>query len=54
MPVIKKGQKSYKNHKFCHICREKLNEEFNGNKNYRKVSNHCSYMGKYTGAAHSI
>ena len=38
---------------FCQICEDELNEDFNEDKNYHKVPNHCHYTGKYTGAAHS-
>lgn len=36
--------------KTCHIC----GDELSGNKNYCKIRDHCHYMGKYWGAAHSV
>ena len=54
LPLAKKEKNSYKKQNFCHICKEKLNEEFNEDENYLKVYNHCHYTGKYRCAAHSI
>ena len=52
--LCKRKKKLHKKQKFCHICKEKFNEEFNEDKNYCKVSNHCHYTGKYRGTAHGI
>ena len=41
-------KKSYEKQKICHICEK----EFNTNKKYRKVRDHCHYTGKFRRAAH--
>ena len=33
---------------------KRIIKKFSKSINYRKVSNHCHYTGKYRGAAHSI
>ena len=33
LPVTKKEKKSYKKQKFCQICKQEFNAEFNGDKN---------------------
>ena len=50
-------EKSYREQKFCYICKR----EFNTNKNdknafklYHKVRDHCHSTGKFRGAAHNI
>ena len=49
-----KKQESYENANICHICREKLENKYVTDKNYRKVRDHCHYAGEYRGSAHSI
>ena len=48
LPLTNKEQKSYKKQNFCHKCIQKLNKEFNENKNYFKVQDHCRYTEKYS------
>ena len=38
----------------CYICEKRLSKRFAKYKNYRKVRDHCSFTGKYRGAAHRI
>ena len=49
IPLTNKEIKSYEKQKVCHICKKK----FCYDKNMKKVSNHCHYIGKFRGAAHS-
>ena len=37
-----------------YICKEKLEDKYANDKNYRKVREHCHYAGEYRGAANSI
>ena len=43
-------KKSIMKNKVCYICEK----EFNTDKKYCKVRDHCHYTGKFRGAAHSI
>ena len=43
--------KKFKESKQCWICEKTF---FDGDKNYRKVHDHCHFTGKYRGAAHSL
>ena len=43
-------KESYEKQKVCYICEK----EFNTDKKYCKVKDHCHYTGKFRGAAHSI
>ena len=47
--------KSYKEREACHICEEKfcINKDDENYKNRKKVKDHCHYIGKFRGAAHS-
>ena len=40
--------------KRCYKCKKKFGEEFNENKNYCMVQDHCHYKGKYNDVTHSI
>ena len=42
----------YENAKICYICKE--NFKMIKSHKYRKVRDHCHYIGEYRGAAHSI
>ena len=37
-----------------YICKEKLEDKYANDKNYRKVRDHCHYTGECRGAANSI
>ena len=52
--LTKEQQESYKKAKFCYICKEKFENKYLKHKKYCKVRDHCHYIGKYTGAAHSL
>ena len=52
--LTKELQESCENAKFCYICKEKFEKEYLKEKEYRKVRDHCHYIGEYRGAAHSI
>ena len=43
-------EEPYEKQKVCYICEK----EFNTDKKYYKVRDHCHYTGKFKGAAHSI
>ena len=49
-PSTEEEKESYKNQELCHICEK---EFCTNNKEIRKVKDHCHYIGKYRGAAHS-
>ena len=49
IPLTNEEKESYEKQKVCHIYRK----EFNTNKKYRKVRDHCHYTGKFRGAAHN-
>ena len=52
--VMKEQQEWCENAKICYICKEKFwNKYFKDNK-YRKVRDHCHYIGQYRSAAHSV
>ena len=52
--LTKEQQESYGNAKICYIYKEKFENNYFKDKEYRKVRDHCHYTGKYRGAAHSI
>ena len=47
--LTKELQKSYKNANICFICKEKFENKYLKNKKYRKVRDHCHYIGEYRG-----
>ena len=51
--LTKKQQESYENAKICFICKKKIENKYWKDK-YRKVRDHCHYVGEYRVAAHSI
>ena len=55
IPLTNEENKSYKEQKTCHICKEKfcMDKDDENYKNKRKVKDHCHYTGKFRGAAHS-
>ena len=52
--LTKEQQESYGNAKICYIYKEKFENNYFKDKEYRKVRDHCHYTEKYRGAAHSI
>lgn len=54
LPLIMKQEKKSKKTNFCQIWKEKFNDMFDEDENYRKVCDHCDYTGKYRGLTHSI
>ena len=46
--------KQYENTKIFYIGREKLEDKYAKDKNYRKVGDHFHYTGEYRSAAHGI
>ena len=47
-------QELYENAKICHICKEKLGDQYHRDKKYCKVRDYCHYTGEYSGTTHSI
>ena len=54
LPLTKEELKPYQDAKTYHICRKRILKKFANDKNYRKVTDHCHFTGKYRNAAHSI
>ena len=52
--ITKEQQESYKNTKICYFCKEKCENKYLKDKKYRKVRDHCRYVGEYRGTANSI
>ena len=52
--LTKEQQESYENAKICYIYQEKFENKYLKDKKYCKVRDHCHYLGKYRGTAHSI
>ena len=50
IPLRDKEIKSYEKQEVCYIYKK----EFCGDKNKKKVRDHCHYTGKFRGAAHSV
>ena len=55
IPLTDDENKSYEEQEACHICEGKFCADENDEiyKNSRKVEDHCHYIGKFRGAAHS-
>ena len=51
---IKDQQESYGKGKTCYIRKEKVENKYLKNREYRKTRDHCHYTGTCTGAANSI
>ena len=51
--VTKEQQESYENAQICYICKEKFEDKYLKDKQYRKVRDHFHYTGEYRGAADS-
>ena len=51
IPLTKKEEENYNNHKVCYICKKEFNKS---DKKHHKVRDHCHYTGKYRGPAHNI
>ena len=47
-------EKSHQDSTICYICRKKLTQKLAKDANHQKVRDHCHFIGKYRGAAHSI
>ena len=54
LPLTEEEFKPHQCGKVCFICGKIFLQKLANNKNYRKVSDHCHYAGKYRGSAHSI
>ena len=57
IPLTDKENKSYGQQKVCYISKKEFStDEYDKNafKLYLKVRDHCHYIGKFGGAAHSI
>ena len=52
--LTKEELKSYQDAKVCYVCGKRFLKKFTNNKNYRKVRDHCTFTGKYKGAAQNI
>ena len=53
IPLTKKEKKTHNKQNVCHICKKGFSTDYS-NKNYFKTKDHCHYIGKYRGVAHSI
>ena len=55
IPLTKKEKRSYKKLEASHICKKKFcaDEDDENYTNRKKVKDHCHYIGKFKGAAHS-
>ena len=55
IPLTKEENASYKEQEAYHICEEKfyMDEDDENYKNRRNFKDHCHYIGKFRGAAHS-
>ena len=51
---FKEPQESHENSKICYICKEKFKNNYLKDKKYRKVRDHCHYIGEYRGTVSSI
>ena len=49
IPLINEEKESYEKQEVCYICKK----EFSTDKKYRKVRDHCYYIGKSSEAAHN-
>ena len=54
LPLTKEELKSHQNAKVCYICGKNFLKKLSKSINYRKVRDHCHYIGKYRGASYSI
>ena len=52
--LIIEQQESNANAKICYICKETFKNKYVKDEKYRKVRDHCHYMGKYRGVVHGI
>ena len=52
--LTNKQKQMYENAEVCYICNEKFEDKYIKDKKYCKVIDHCHYISKYKGAAHSI
>ena len=50
----KEQEESYEKAKICYICKGTFENKYVEDEKYRKVRDHCHYVGGYRGAAHSI
>ena len=50
----KEQQESHEKTTICCISQEHFEHKYTSDKNYRKVKDHCHYIGKYKSAVHSI
>ena len=51
--LTKEEKEIHNMQKVCYICKKIFSTDYN-NKKYHKVKDHCTYTGKYRGAAHDI
>ena len=54
LPLTEKELKLDQYATVCYICEKRFLKKFANDKNYRKVTDHCHFTGKYRGKAHSI
>ena len=52
--LTKEQQESNENAKTCYICKKNFENKYLKDKRYCKARDHCHYIEKYRGAAHSI
>ena len=52
--LIKEQHESYENAKICYLCKEKFENKYLKDKEYRKVRDHRHFTGEYRSVAHSI
>ena len=54
LPLTKEELKSHQNAKVCYVCGKRILKKLSKSINYQKVRDHCHYIGRCRGAAHSI
>ena len=57
IPLTDSKNKFYEKQEVCHICKKEFcydKNEKNKFKIYQEVKDHCHYIGKFRGVAHSI
>ena len=52
--LTKEETKSHQDVKVCYMCGKRILKKLTKSTNHQKVRDHCHYIGKYRGKAHSI
>ena len=54
IPLTKKEKKIHRKQNICYMCKKGFSTDYDDNRKYDKVKDHCHYTGKYRGTAHDI